>query len=279
LEKEHAMITRRALALAAIVGLFTVSTSSVAAQSTPSDGPTIDAAGYGVATAPAEEAMLQFLVMSNQGFGMGGGFENMPMMDEGTPVSEMPSMGSMGGSMTLTAGQLQPIIDALVTGGVAEADITVSIPAATSVIGPGGPAIGEVRATIQQPSGDLLPALVQSVYDASAGAGVQVFHAGARYEPADCAALIQAARDAAVADARQRAEGLARSLEVELGELVHASEPGFFGPTGAGSCSPAGYAGVFGPYGPGTENAFDPHQTEASVAMQVILTFAVAPAA
>ena len=98
-----------------------------------------------------------------------------------------------------------------------------------------------------------------------------VLHVGALFEPADCAALLQEARDAAIADARLRVEGLATSLGGTVGELVQASETPFYGPAGTTTCEPG--SGVFGPYGPGTLPAFNPGNVEAEVYVQVTLTY------
>jgi uncharacterized protein YggE len=106
-----------------------------------------------------------------------------------------------------------------------------------------------------------------------------VFYVGARYDTADCAALVQAARLAAIADAKQRAEGLAQGLGITLGDLTLASEFPFFGSSGTGSCDPTGTSQVFGTYGPGSEPAFDPNATEVVVTVQVTLTYAFAETA
>jgi len=105
-----------------------------------------------------------------------------------------------------------------------------------------------------------------------------VLHVGARYEAVDCVALTQRAREAAIADAKVRAEGLAQGLGLTLGGLTQASEPPYFGPAGMDSCAAPG-AETFGPYGPGTDPAFDPEATEATVTVQVTLTYAFGAAA
>jgi uncharacterized protein YggE len=261
-----------ALVLGALVA------APVRAQPIVGQEPGIVAIGYGVAHAPADVATLQFLVQANQFFGGAGVIEGFPpVVGEATPGSDVPPMESMGGPPTLTEEQITPVIDALVAAGAPETDITVTIPAATSMMGPGGPEIGEIRLTMQQPGGEQLRELVNAVHGAAAGAGLQVFHVGALYEPADCAALVQEAREAAIADAEARAQGLAAGLNQELGELVQASETPYFGPVDSGSCAPAGMEGAFGMYGPGTLNTFNPETTDATVTVQVVLTYALGP--
>jgi uncharacterized protein YggE len=255
--------------LAAII-LSILFATSAAAQG-PSTG--IQATGIGTASAPAQTAHLQILL------GSSGFFATGPMeMTPGTPSIDLPPAGPMG-QVSLSVEQLAPVIDVIAAAGITEDAIEVTIPAASSPFGPGGPETAEIRAAIDQPQGEDLATLVAAIRATAPNGGLTVLHVGARYEAADCAALVQQARDAAIADANQRAEGLAQGLGVTLGELLQASESPYFGPTGTDSCAPAGTAGDFGPYGPGTEPAFDPDSTEATVIVQVTLTYAIDTAA
>ena len=244
--------------------------TSVVAQG-PSTG--IQATGIGAASAPAQTAHLQILLSSSASFGMG------PIeMPPGTPSIELPPVGPMG-QVSLSEEQLGPVIDVIAGAGIGEDAIAVTIPAASSFFGPGGPETAEIRVAIDQPQGEDLAALVAAIHASAPNGGLTVFHVGARYEAADCVALTQQARDAALADANQRAEGLAQGLGVTLGELTQASESPYFGPTGMDSCAPAGTADDFGPYGPGTDPAFDPDAIEATAIVQVMLTYAIGSAA
>lgn len=250
--------------------LFMLVAGSAAAQQ---QGTGIQATGTGTASAPAQTAHLQILLGSGASFGMAP-VEFIP----GTPGSEMPMDGPMGMGR-LSSEQLDPVVEAITGTGIASDAIEVTIPAYTSMFGPGGPEIAQVRATIDQPQSGALVELVSAVTAAAQQAGLSVLHVGARYEAVDCVALLQQAREAAIADAQLRAEGLARGLGVTLGELVQAGEYPYFGVTGTDSCAPAGTQGAFGPYGPGTDPAFDPDATEATVAVQVMLTYAIEEAA
>jgi hypothetical protein len=275
------MVAFRSLALLVALALVALTASPVLAQPAPGQEPGIVAVGFGSASAPAAAATLQFLLGPSQSFGIGGGVvaEAPPAEGEGTPgPGALPGEGT-GGPPSLTEGQLAPVVAALVAAGAPESGIAVTVPATSELFGPGGPGIGEIRVTVDRPQGDALRGLVRAAYGAAPGAGLTVLHAGARYEAADCAALLQAAREAAIADARARAEGLAQALGVTLGELVQASETPSFGLPGAGSCAPAGSEAVYGPYGPGTEAPFDPDATEATASVQVVLTYALGPAA
>ena len=280
------MTAFRPVALLAALSLALAAAAPAAAQPVPGAEPGVAAVGFGSASAPAASAELQFLLGSAQSFGMGGEvFVEEGSVDEGaageaagTPGAEAIPTEGMGGPPRLTEDALAPVVAALVAAGAPEAGIAVTAPVANEMFGPGGPGIGEVRVTVDQPQADQLAGLVAAAYDAAPGAGLTVLHAGARYEAADCAALLQEAREAAIADARLRAEGLAQGLGVALGDLVQASETPYYGPVGGASCGPEGMEGYYGPYGAGTEAPFDRRRTEATAAVQVVLTFAIAGA-
>lgn len=252
----------RAWIVAIVLSL--VLAGSTAAQQPAMTG--IQSTGTGTATAPAQAAHLQFLL------GSSSAFEVMPMeMTPGTPSAAMPGAYGM---MTLTKAQLDPVVAAIVATGVSSDAITVTVPVVTSMFGPGGPETGEIRVDIAQPQPGALADLVAAVNAAAQQSGLSVFYAGALYDAADCASLIQDARMAAIADAKQRAEGLAQGLGVTLGGLTFASEYPFFGSPGTGGCDPAGTAQYMGSYGPGSMPEFDPNSTEVVVIVQVTLTYA-----
>jgi hypothetical protein len=246
------------VAVLAVLALLALAPRGAEAQPITGTEPGIVAVGYGQATAPAASARLQFLIGPDQSAMMSG------------PPSSMTEV------------ELEPIVQALVDAGLAEAEIEATMPSvAGGFFGPGAPENGEIRATVEQPTQDQLADLVQAVREAAGQAGSSVYHVGARFEADDCEAQVQAAREAAVADARARAEGLAAAVGATLGDLIQVSESPFFGPTGAGTCGeglPPDIAG-FGPFGPGTEPAFDPSlEAEAVAYVQVSLTFALGPA-
>jgi uncharacterized protein YggE len=248
------------LAALALLGPGLVPTTLAArAQPAPGAEPGIVAVGFGQAEAPADSASLQFLVGPSQ-------------------------MAMMSGPMTsVTVDQLDPIVQALVDAGAAEEAIAVTVPATAGAFlyGPGGPESGEIRVDVEEPEPGQLVELVGAAREAASQAGLGVYHVGATFAVDDCAALVQEAREAAIADARSRAEGLAEGLGAALGDLVQASETPYFGPTGGGDCAagvPPDAAG-YGPYGPGTDLQFDPAAGAVAVAyVQVTLTFALGPA-
>lgn len=261
----------RGFAVALVLSI--VLAASVSAQ-TPAA--TIESTGFGSASAPVESAQIQILLGSSMAFGMGSMPMDMPDASA-SPVAAMP-LDDMG-MMSLSEARLQQVLDAIVGAGIDGLTSELSVPATTSMFGPGGPETGEIRLTIVRPDSAALTMLVEQAQRAAAEAGLTVLHLGARYDAADCAALVQQAREAAIADARQRADGLARGLGVTLGELIRATEYPYYGSTGSESCLPEGPDAMFGPYGPGTLPTFDPNAIEARTFAQVTLAFEFEPAA
>lgn len=258
--------------IVAIVWSIVFVTSAVA-QGSPEG---IQATGIGVASAPAQTAHLQILLGSSAAFGMGS--IEMIEMPAGTPGTDSAQAGPVN-MIGVSEDQLGPVIDVIAGAGIAEDAITVTVPSSNKLFGVGGPETAEIRVSIEQPSGEDLIALVAAIHAAATDGGLTVLHVGARYDAADCAALTQQAREAAIAGANQRAQGLAQGLGVTLGELALASETPYFGLTGAESCTPAGVVASFGSDGPGTDPTFDPNAIEARVTIQVTLTYAFEAAA
>ncbi len=242
-----------------------------AAQTPVADGPSIVTTGIGEARAPATSATLQFLVGSSSAYG-GGMMSESAVAEPGTPVATGWMM--MDSSGQLDEQSLEPLVQALTDAGVEESLIEVTIPAATEAFGYGGPPVGEIWLDIDQLNGLSVTDLVTAVRTEAPAAGLSVLHTGARLSPADCSALLQEARDAAIADASQRAEGLAASLDGTVGALIQASESPYYGSQGQSSCEPALDA-MFGPYGPGTLPLYDARSAEVTVYVQVTLTFAL----
>lgn len=255
--------------LAALVLSVLLAGSAVAQE----QGAIIEATGFGTATAPPQTAHLQFLLGSSAAFGYA------PVaFDPGTPEAGFSMMGPIG-MATLSDEQLDPVVAAISAIGIGNDAIATTVPAYSNMFGPGGPEIAEIRATLDQPSsGDLID-LVAAVRTVAQQSGLTVLFVGARYVAADCASLVQEARVAAIADATARAEGMAEGLGVTLGELTKATESPYYGPTGVDPCALTGTSDGYGPYGPGSEPAFDANATEVAVTVQVTLSYAIAPEA
>lgn len=224
------------------------------AQTVPGQGPGLVVTGIGRATAPASAAAVQILIGSDL-YGM-----------------------SPGESLTET--DIAPIIGVVIAAGVESADIEVVIPASTSQFsGLGAPGSAMLRFEIADPTDSGMNDLAQGLYQAATDARLGIQHIGVRYATTDCTSLQQAATDAAIADARVRAERLATSLGVGLGDLIQAMDSGL-NPAGTDSCATATVVSPsfgFSPYGLGLDPAFDPTApVEATATAQVTLTFAMA---
>jgi hypothetical protein len=268
------MTAIRPLLLLVAVAMMALVPARTEAQTVPGQLPGIVSTGIGSVSEPAQSATLQFLVGSDQFFGMGAPMMESIEVGPGTPASgPAPVMGPSAPGR-LTEEQLDLVVDALEAAGAVTDAIDITVPFTSNFFGPGGPEGGEIEVVVDQPNAEGLIGLVAAVRNSAPAAGLTVLHVGVEYEAADCAALIQQARDAAIADARERAEGLANGLGVSLGELVQASETPYFGSPEAGSCAPEGTESFYGPYGPGTYPDFDPESVAARVSIQVTLTFA-----
>jgi hypothetical protein len=274
-------------ALLVVASIAGFASAPAAAQTFPGQAPGVVAAGYGRASAPAANADVQLIVSP----GYYGGYGMIePGLVEGEAVASPtagtdsgmmmdPYGGMMGAPAPLTEADLAPITDAIVAGGVAGDQIELLIPAFTSMYtGPGGTESAQIRFSIANPDVTALTGLMQALRAAASGAGLSIDHFGVRYSGADCAALEQEARTAAVADARANAENLAVALGGELGALVQAADSTFFG-YDTGGCTPE-MPDEYGPYGNGMGPAFDPSEpAEVVVYTQVSLTYELATTA
>jgi hypothetical protein len=262
---------------AVMLGFVALSPRAADAQVSPIGEPGIVAIGFGRAAEPAASASLQFLIGPSQMGYMGMSEVPVEESTEGGPVASPVTEGSSGMPPSVSVEQLDPIVQALVDGGVASDAITVNAPVTNEMFfGPGGPETGEILAEVSNPDEQQLADLVDAARQATRDANLSVFLVGASFEASDCAALTQQSREAAVADARARAEGLAQAVGTSLGELIQAAETPYYGPENGGSCAPEGTApGTYGPYGPGTYPPYNPGDAvEAVVLAQVTLAFA-----
>lgn len=253
------------LALAALLA-FTPATALAQAV----DGVTV--VGYGEATAPAETASIQLLITRGEFFG-------------GPPPAPRPGVTPGEEEREL----LVPIVEAITAEGVAQGDIGVVVSPVPEVFGygPGGPAVGRIDLAIAQPTDEGLTSFLAAVSFAAADQRLTLGQVGVLYEAADCAALEREAREAAIADARQRAEVQAELLGVQIGPVtasadmpVASSALDYFSglPVPSNSCAPPTAAGA--PAAPGlrvTLPSLDPAaEPEVEVYAQVSLTFAIA---
>jgi len=198
------------------------------------DGITVQ--GFGSASADADSAIVE-LYFSRNG----------PVTDTGTRQIE-PGIGGSGGIAEpaapntqevtpITEGDLQPVIDAIVSAGVAREDV--------EFIGQSYFDKFSSSATLRAKVGnvDAVDGVVKAANDAGAGlAGVVLNSTNVSYTVKDCTALEEAAMRAAVEDAKERSAVFARSLGVGVGAVTGASNYSYFGGT---PCDPGVYPGPY----------------------------------
>lgn len=228
------------------------------------DGPTIQAVGYGRASAPADAARLQILVVPFEG-GPGG------------PIGSGPTPDATPGAEELAAAA--PLVEALVAAGVPREAIRVVVSPAlrSGYYGPGGGETFRLDVALDAAGLGQLEATLNAV-NAATGGGQSLANIGLAYSLADCAAVERQAREAAVADARARAAQQADLLGAELGAL-RTVEDGPTPPSGASVCgSPSADQAAFDPFAPPGISlpALDPGApAEVTVAVEVRATFAI----
>ena len=233
----------------------------VAAQPVPPDVRTIVVTGTGAATAPAETARIQFSIAAYANYGMGG-MAPPPMaeapavdaMTEGTPDAATSEPGFAPAPMPvieLTDEDLAPVVDAIVAAGAPADAVRVQTgPAVGGYYGPGAPGYALIEVLLPDPTLEQVNAIVTAGNRAGTGM-LAVQQVGVEYNVADCAPLLEAARQAAFDDARARAEALAPHMAATVGAPVQVSD---FGSTqasvgGGAGCPPTPDSGL-GIYGP-----------------------------
>ncbi|MGH2532510.1 MAG: SIMPL domain-containing protein [Thermomicrobiales bacterium] len=229
------------------------------------NGPSIVVTGTGRATAPAERAIVQMVVMSSDQYYPGMRTDPEP---EATP----------GAADRM---RVEPILRALDDHGVEEntVEVIVSPVIGCSYFGPGSSCFAaRIDFSVEQPTLDGLNAIINAVGDGAPEVGLMIDRVGASYEIGDCAPLQHTAREQATEDARRRAEQQAEVLGVALGGLLLSSE---VPPAAAeGGCGvPQAEQPSFDVYGraiTGMAPPFDPTApTEAVAVVQVNLAFAI----
>jgi uncharacterized protein YggE len=243
--------------------------------------------GYGSASVDADSAVVELF--------FGGEFMDgierpmpVPEMDdvepeagEAEPGFEGSSSGSGGSSDTvrlgdpgtrsfraqeITEADLQPVVDAIVAKGVSPDDVEVIVEPFFGDPYYGGSAT--IRVTVDNV--DALEGIVEAATDAASGLERISFNSSSvSYTAGDCAALEQAAMEAAVDDARERGQTFASALGVGLGAVVGASHYSY-SPFGA----PCG-SDVGGPYPLGGISYAEGQSPEVQLVATVTITFAI----
>jgi uncharacterized protein YggE len=238
---------------------------SAGSGSVPTE-PSIVVTGSGRATAPAERAVVQLLVVRDEPFGGDNAW--------GAMASPTTGAGSRDSIATVTSA----INEAGVEGTAVR---TVASPSLISVCQTNAPCSStRIDVTVEEPTLERLNAIVDAAGEAAGEGDMTVQDVGAGYSVADCAPLQAQARLAATADARNRAAAQAAALGVELGKLLLANEAAPAATTDAGGCVPAQGTSVDTWWSPGSFGlsvpSFDPLAApEAAVSIQVTLAFAI----
>jgi Protein of unknown function (DUF541) len=199
------------------------------AQALPGLMEGLGAMGTGLATAPADVAVIYLNYYSN--------YYPQPSEDPNAPPAPPP---------VASAADFKPIVDAIVATGVAAADVE-------ALADPNSIGSFRVRAKMNAPTQAKLQALVTAANGAITknskfvAGGAQV-----GYFSNSCSTLENQARTQAVADARSRATALATAAGVSLGRMSSVMESSTFG-----------YYG-----GPGCPSATDPQALRDPYAMQ-----------
>ena len=177
-------------------------------------------AGYGVASADADSAILELY------FATGGVSIPVPGTEDRTDSGST----AVQTSSTITEADLQPVIDAIVAQGVSRDDIELL----------GGsyydPSYGSATLRVTVRNLDRLGDVVQAATDA-AGDLTDIALQGSyvSYTISDCAALERAALRAAKEDADARAGALAEALGVTRGDVLGAANYAY-SPFGGTAC-------------------------------------------
>jgi uncharacterized protein YggE len=243
--------------------------------------------GYGSASVDADSAVLELF--------FGGEF--MDDIEPPLPVPEMGDVepeagetepgfeGSSSGSdvssdtvrlgdpgtrsfraQGITEADLQPIVDAIAAQGVSTANIEVMVEPSYGDRYYGGSAT--IRVTVDNV--DALEGIMDAATDAASGLEDISFNwSSVSYTASDCAALEQAAMEAAVEDARERGQSFAGALGVGLGAVVGASHYSY-SPFGSPCDSDLG-----GSYGLEGISYAEGQSPEVQLVATVTITFAI----
>jgi uncharacterized protein YggE len=228
----------------------------------------ITTTGYGEASTPAESARMEFLIISQDAF-YGG-------------PPQAPEVEATPGAMARET--VAPIADAIEASGAAES-VEVVIPLTTDFYSQAP--LARIDITVPNPDLDGLTSLVNDVTQAAAGERLLVGYVGAQFETSDCATLERNAREAALADARSRADIQADLLGVSLGEVVAVADLDTSGVAAlqygvpvasASNCDAVAAGSSVGQFSPGASlPRFDPTSDsgEVEVYRQLQVTFAI----
>jgi uncharacterized protein YggE len=228
--------------------------------------PSLLVTGAGRASAPAEQAVIQLLIVRNRPYS--------PNFVTVVPTSSSDRDGS-----------LEPVVEAIMSTGIVSSAIdVVSSPSLISVCNNSSQcSAARINITVARPTLDRLNQIVDAAGAAAGEQGLTVQDVGVGYTVADCRPIQAAAREAAVKDGQSRAEDQARVMGVSLGELLVSNEPAPNEPLDANGCVPLHGKTDDAWWTPGsiglTVPPFDPEATpEVAVDLEVSLAYAIVAA-
>ena len=246
-------------------------------------GTGITVQGYGTATADADSARVELTFGSFQDgvvpfpeplpepdFDDGG--ETSSGSTGSTTIEPLPPEFGFDDEFRMeevepiTEADLQPVIDALVNGGVAWSDI--------EFVGQGyfDPYFASASLRVTVGSVDSIDTIVEAAENAAVQlVGIELQNSNVSYTVSDCSALQSAALETAIADAGDNGLLFAEALGVGLDDIIGATNFSYF-PTDGSACD--SYYGYYPVY---EDVAFGgPEQAEVQAYAQVAMTYAIA---
>jgi uncharacterized protein YggE len=185
--------------------------------------PSLVVTGYGRASAPAETAVIQFLMIGNDR-------AYIPPIEFRTDLDPV-APGEVPAAV--------PIIDALVTAGVGRGDIRVT---SNPMVG-GSDSFDSTTVvpfrldmTVRAPTVEQISVLITAVHNAGHAEGLLLGSVGVSYRIGDCLALQKEARRLAMADGKERAIQQAEVAEADLISLTAVED---LGPPSGAACAAA----------------------------------------
>ncbi len=190
--------------------------------------------GYGSATADADAAIVEFYFSRNGPVADTGTSRSEPGISGGVAEPAAPELQEVP---QITEAELQPVIDAIVSAGVARNDVEFI----------GQPYYDKYSSSatlrVSVSNVDSVDAVVTAANSAAAGlSGIVLNGTNVSYTVNDCAALEKAALQAAVEDASERVTIFASALGVGFGSVTGGSNYSYFGGT---PCDPGFYPGPY----------------------------------
>jgi uncharacterized protein YggE len=229
--------------------------------------PSIVVTGLGSASAPAEQAVIQLLIVRAEPYSSAFASD--------TPV---PTVAAGA----VSTGSLAPVVAAIEDSDVDKQAIrVVSSPSLISVCSSSASCSAvRIEVIVDQPNLDQINAIINAAGEAAGSQTLTVQDVGVGYRVADCHALHDLARADAAADARSRADAQAVVLGVKLGNLVVSTEEAPPEPEDDNGCAPLHGSNSDAWWTPGsvglTTPAFDPQDApEVVVRLQLSLAYAI----